>query len=167
MIEDKAAPFKGAAFFVRGAMDIIEEAQHRDIEAMADLLASLFEQEAEFEPNHARQVAGLRLILSEPQSGRLFVARQGEQVTGMVCLLFSVSTALGEPVCWLEDMVVHPESRGSGLGSKLLAHALAYAEQNGFGRVTLLTDHRNADAQRFYARHGFTLSDMTPMRRVF
>lgn len=142
----------------------IANAQEQDIEGMADLLLSLFDQEADFAPDRAKQVAGLRLIMAEPKTGQLFAARAQGKVVGMVSLLFTVSTALGKPVCWLEDMVVSKDARGQGLGSKLLNHAVAYAKDQGFGRITLLTDLANKDAQRFYARHGFSHSEMTPLR---
>jgi GNAT superfamily N-acetyltransferase len=147
-------------------MPIIDDAKDSDIEAMADLLVSLFNQEADFAPDRAKQVRGLTLILSNPEIGRLFVARADGRVVGMVSLLFTISTALGQRVCWLEDMVVANQARGKGLGSQLLAHAIDFAEANGLGRITLLTDKVNQQAQRFYVRHGFALSEMTPMRRI-
>ncbi len=147
-------------------MELIEKAKQDDIGAMADLLRALFDQEADFAPDRAKQTRGLTLILNAPETGQLFVARRNGEVVGMIGLLFTVSTALGSRVCWLEDMVVRPDCRGSGLGSRLLAHAIDYASSQGFGRITLLTDRVNANAQRFYARHGFTLSEMTPMRLI-
>lgn len=145
----------------------IRDATQEDVEGMADLLLSLFDQEADFKPDRAKQVRGIHLILDNPHSGNLFVAHDKGQVVGMVSLLFTISTALGQPVCWLEDMVVRSDQRGLGLGSKLLSHAANYAQARGYGRVTLLTDISNRGAQRFYERHGFVLSEMTPMRRVF
>lgn len=142
----------------------IVAAQEQDVDGMADLLLSLFDQEADFAPDRAKQLAGLRLIMAEPKTGQLFAARANGKVVGMVSLLFTVSTALGKPVCWLEDMVVSKDARGQGLGSTLLNHAIAFAKDKGYGRITLLTDLANKDAQRFYARHGFALSEMTPMR---
>jgi GNAT superfamily N-acetyltransferase len=79
-------------------------------------------------------------------------------------LLFTVSTAEGGPVCWLEDMVVRPDRRGSGLGSRLLGHALGYARAHDFSRITLLTDRDNEGAIRFYQRQGFQRSAMTVLR---
>jgi GNAT superfamily N-acetyltransferase len=82
----------------------------------------------------------------------------------MVGLLFTVSTALGARVAWLEDMVVAPEARGRGIGGALVDAALAQARAAGCRRVTLLTDADNADAHRFYRRHGFAASPMRPFR---
>jgi GNAT superfamily N-acetyltransferase len=94
----------------------------------------------------------------------VLVARQGGQVVGMVNLLFTVSTALGERVVLLEDMVLSPHVRGSGVGTRLLSDAIALVRDQGFKRITLLTDRSNESAQRFYSRHGFVISTMVPMR---
>ena len=142
----------------------IEPAQPSDLPQLVDLLQSLFAQEQEFTPAPAKQEAGLRLILTSPEIGILFVARIGEEVAGMVSLLFTVSTAEGCRVCWLEDMVVRPDRRGAGVGTALLRHAIDWARRHGFGRITLLTDTTNNDAIRFYARAGFAESPMTAMR---
>ena len=145
-------------------MERIESATAADIPQLVDLLTILFTQEADFHPDREKQTRGLRLIVEAPQRGRIFVARLGETIVSMVSLLFTISTAEGAPVCWLEDMVVRPEQRGQGLGSRLLQHALNYARASGLARITLLTDRTNTQAARFYQRHGFCGSEMTPLR---
>ena len=145
-------------------MVTIEPASSDDIPQLAELLSALFTQEADFRPDPARQVRGLRLIIEQPQVGRIFVARESGSIVGMVNLLFTVSTAEGGLVVLLEDLVVRPGHRGKGAGSALLRHAIDFAEANGFARITLLTDRVNEQAMRFYARHGFQLSAMVPMR---
>jgi len=82
----------------------------------------------------------------------------------MVTILFTVSTAEGDRAAWLEDMVVHPDCRGRGIGRRLLNHALAEAKMAGCTRITLLTDGENHRAMRFYSRAGFVRSAMTPFR---
>jgi GNAT superfamily N-acetyltransferase len=149
-------------------METIDTATLADVPQLADLLTMLFTQEADFTPDRAAQERGLRLVIASPAVGRVFVARAGGNegtVVGMVSLLFTVSTAAGAPACWLEDMVVHPDHRGGGLGSRLLDHAIAYAQAHGFARITLLTDRDNAGAIRFYTRHGFDTSHMIALRR--
>jgi len=135
-----------------------------DVPALAELLGLLFTAEADFAPDVDKQVRGLRMILDDPTRGVIFVARQEGRVVGMVSLLYSVSTAQGGPVCWLEDMVFRPECRSAGVGSQLLEYAIAQAQTRGLSRITLLTDCDNAGAIRFYQRHGFQPSAMTPLR---
>lgn len=145
---------------------LIERATAADIPALSDLLSILFSQEAEFTPNPEAQQRGLAQIIGDPGIGAVFVAKHGEQVIGMVNLLFTVSTALGERVALLEDMVVSPAVRGMGVGTKLLAEAISHSRAQGCKRITLLTDQSNVSARKFYENQGFVLSDMVPMRLI-
>jgi GNAT superfamily N-acetyltransferase len=142
----------------------ITPAKTSDIPALCDLLSILFSQEVEFKPNHEAQCRGLARIISNPEIGLIVVARQENQIIGMVNLLYTISTALGDRVAILEDMVVSPNARGSGVGSRLLEQAIQFARLNGCKRITLLTDRTNESAQRFYQKHGFGFSAMIPLR---
>lgn len=143
---------------------IMEKATAADIPALSDLLSVLFSQEAEFTPNAETQQRGLAQIIGNPEIGSVLVARQDGQIVGMVNLLFTISTALGERVALLEDMVVSPACRGAGVGTKLLSEAISFARVQGCTRITLLTDRSNEFAQGFYAKQGFLVSNMVPMR---
>jgi GNAT superfamily N-acetyltransferase len=144
----------------------IEQATLEDLPQLADLLYDLFTQEADFVPNRAKQLRGLRLILEQPNRGRIFVLRLNGVILGMINLLFTISTAEGGFVILLEDVVVHRDYRGQGYGDKLLQHAIEYAKKKDFLRITLLTDRLNEDGQRFFKSHGFFVSKMIPMRLV-
>jgi hypothetical protein len=80
----------------------ITPANASDIPALCELLALLFSQEADFKPDFDAQSRGLARIISNPEVGIILVARQGSQVLGMVNLLYTVSTALGDRVALLE-----------------------------------------------------------------
>jgi len=142
----------------------ISIAKESDIPELCELLNILFSQEAEFSPDYTAQARGLSLIIRNPQVGQIFIARMNSQTMGMVSLLYTVSTALGERVCLLEDMVVLPDGRGTGIGSRLVDTAIKFARDAGCKRITLLTDRSNVNAQRFYKNHGFKSSDMLPFR---
>ena len=142
----------------------LEFARPQDIPRLTELLGELFRQEKDFRPDPKKQSAGLRMILRDTKSGRLFVARSGGKVVGMVSLLFSISTAEGGPVAWLEDFVVDPAWRGKGIGAQLLRHVIAYARKQKLKRITLLTDWNNLNAVRIYQRESFCPSKMIPLR---
>ncbi|AGX87071.1 histone acetyltransferase-like protein [Candidatus Symbiobacter mobilis CR] len=142
----------------------IEQATAADITALSDLLSVLFSQEEEFTPNAQAQHLGLARIIGNPDIGVVLVARQGNHIVGMTNLLFTISTALGDKVALLEDMVVLPACRGTGIGTMLLSAAISFARMQGCQRITLLTDRCNAAAQWFYAKQGFVVSSMVPMR---
>jgi GNAT superfamily N-acetyltransferase len=145
-------------------MTRIQAAVLDDLPQLCELLAILFAQEADFQPDAAKQSAALKQIIEHPETGRILVLREDETIIGMVNLLFTVSTACGGKVALLEDMIVHPQNRNDGHGSKLLQAAIELAKREGCLRITLLTDRANDSAIRFYQRHGFTLSAMLPLR---
>jgi GNAT superfamily N-acetyltransferase len=142
----------------------VREARVADVGAMVELLGHLFRQEADFSPSAAKQRRAIDLLLAQPTLGRLFVLTRGTKVLGMVSLLFTVSTAEGGKAAWLEDLVVLPDQRGKGLGTRLLRGAIDWARRHSLTRITLLTDSDNLGARGLYLRHGFVASAMQPLR---
>ena len=76
-------------------------------------------------------------------------------VAGAVVGVIAVSTEQCES--WVEQLYVRPAHAGQGIGSKLLAHALAAAT----GVVRLSTFQQNAGSRRLYERHGFVAIKFT------
>lgn len=142
----------------------IHTAVSSDIPQLCMLLDTLFSQEAEFKPDSELQALGLGAIIEGDGIGDILIAKQSDQIIGMVNLLYTVSTALGSRVAILEDMVIAPQHRGLGVGSLLLNYAIDFAKQKGCKRITLLTDNDNEAAHRFYEQHGFTESSMVTYR---
>jgi len=145
-------------------MIAFEPAREADLPQLVELLGLLFDQEAEFRPDAAKQAAALKLLLSDPVRGRIYVARDGRRPVAMASLLFTISTAEGGKAAWLEDLVVHPDYRQQGTGQKMLAYVVSQARAEGVLRITLLTDMQNESAQALYRRAGFVGSPMRPMR---
>ena len=143
---------------------VIEPATEADLDELSEMLGELFAQEGDFRPDKEKQLRGLRLIFEQPSRGRVFVLRQNGAIVGMINLLFTISTAEGGFVILLEDLVVHKKYQGKGYGRRLLEHAIDFAKQKNFLRVTLLTDRPENVAQEFFRHHGFVESSMIPMR---
>ena len=143
---------------------VIEPATEADLDELSQMLGDLFAQEGDFRPDKEKQLRGLRLIFEQPSRGRVFVLRQNGAIVGMINLLFTISTAEGGFVIVLEDLVVHKKYQGKGYGRRLLEHAIDFAKQKNFLRVTLLTDRPENVAQEFFRHHGFVESSMIPMR---
>lgn len=57
---------------------------------------------------------------------------------------------------WVNQLYVHPDFQGRGIGSRLLAHAFADAE-----KLELWTFQANRPARNFYEKHGFTAIEET------
>ena len=142
----------------------IEPATIEDLPALTELLMELFATESDFRPNYNNQMRGLRLLLEQPNRGRIFILRSASKIIGMINLLFTISTAEGGFVILLEDLIIDHNFRGQGLGSELLKYAIDYAKQKNFLRITLLTDRVSESSLTFFEKHGFQRSTMVPMR---
>ncbi|MCF7849074.1 MAG: GNAT family N-acetyltransferase [Kiritimatiellales bacterium] len=139
---------------------IIRKATANDIPQMLELLWQLFSIEKDFEPNPVKQFQGLALLLASPNA-TAFVAECDEQVVGMCTVQILVSTAVGKVVGAVEDVVVNQHHRNEGIGSALLQTLEDWAAEQNLARLQLQADKHNAAALEFYARHGWTTTQLT------
>jgi len=144
----------------------VEPATIEDLPALTELVMDLLSSSGDFTPDQVLQERGLRLILEQPNRGRIFVVRNKDRIFGMANLLFTISTARGGFVILLEDVVIHPDHRGQGYGAMLVHYVMDFAKQKNFKRITLLTDRMSAESQEFFKKQGFEHSHMIPMRRI-
>ena len=144
----------------------VEPATIEDLPALTELVMDLMARSGDFTPDRTLQERGLRLVLEQPNRGRIFVVRNKDRIFGMVNLLFTISTARGGFVILMEDVVIHPDHRGQGYGAMLVDYVVDFAKRKNFKRITLLTDRMSAESQEFFRKQGFEHSSMIPMRRI-
>jgi GNAT superfamily N-acetyltransferase len=86
----------------------------------------------------------------EPQFGYLAeVAGRGE---GLVHIIFHRSGWSAAPACYLQDLYVNPDARGTQIGKALIDHAVRVAKAAGSAGVYWLTHETNTYAMRLYDR---------------
>jgi putative acetyltransferase len=56
----------------------------------------------------------------------------------------------------VKRMFVHPDHRGSGVSTAVLAEIETFAAARGWSRLVLETGDQQPDAIRFYTREGYT-----------
>lgn len=86
----------------------------------------------------------------EPVFGALAIA--GGTAIGMVHWIFHRSTWSDGPYCYLEDLYVVPEQRGTGAGRALIEHVYAAARAAGCSQTYWLTHETNKTAMQLYDR---------------
>ena len=74
------------------------------------------------------------------------------KLIGIVHYLFHRSTWTATNYCYLEDLFVDPDTRGSGAGRRLIEAVYAAAEAAGTTRVYWNTQHFNTRARVLYDR---------------
>ncbi|MEL6457669.1 MAG: GNAT family N-acetyltransferase [Cyanobacteria bacterium J06641_2] len=72
---------------------------------------------------------------------------------------FARATSDGVYRATIWDVVIHPDFRGTGLGSKLVETVLSHPRMNKVERVYLMTTHQ----QKFYEKIGFEQNSSTTM----
>ena len=133
---------------------VIEKATEQDLPHMAKLVGVLFAIEQDFEIDFDKQLSGItKLFLHEGTD--LLVARHEGAVVGMVTMQRLISSAEGDYVGQIEDLVVRDDYRKMGVGSRLINKMRFLAQEYGYKRIQLAADIDNDNALQFYARRGF------------
>jgi GNAT superfamily N-acetyltransferase len=84
---------------------------------------------------------------------RVTVAECGGEIVGLIVLDVSEGTFL------IENVAVHPDHRGTGIGRTLLEHAEHAALDDGHGTVYLYTNERMTENLELYGRIGYVEYD--------
>jgi ribosomal protein S18 acetylase RimI-like enzyme len=116
----------------------------------------------------ASLVEALRRSLNEPgatgedyvatylgaPANHILVAERSGRVLGMLSYSHRPSLYHAADCCTIEELVVAPEARGQGVGSRLLEEVLRQAEAAGCAEVSVSALADNSGALAFYRRHG-------------
>lgn len=95
-----------------------------------------------------------RLLGDDPQDYNGLVAEQDGKLVGLTHYLFHRHGWSVENTCYLQDLYATPESRGMGVGRKLIEGVYAAADAAGVPSVYWLTQDFNAEARKLYDRIG-------------
>lgn len=87
------------------------------------------------------------------------IAESNGTPAGFALYFFNYSTWLGRPGLYLEDLFVHPEFRGLGIGKALLQRVAAIAIEKGCLRLQWEVLDWNTPAIDFYAAMGAEFLD--------
>lgn len=106
-------------------------------------------------PLDRRYGAAFENMAADPNQ-LLLVAVADETVVG--CLQLTFIPGLSRLGMWrgqIESVRIADGQRGSGLGRRMIEHAIGLCRERGCGLVQLTSDKSRADAIRFYEQLGF------------
>ena len=142
-------------------MDIsLRTAVTEDIDAMVALMMGGrldADADPDAESGHRDEyTVALEEIDRDPSATVIVAVNHGVDVVGMLQLItFRHLQHRGGRCAQIESMHVRHDLRYSGIGGKLLDHAVEFARESGCYRIQLTSDEQRRDAHRFYERHGF------------
>jgi DNA-binding MarR family transcriptional regulator/GNAT superfamily N-acetyltransferase len=116
--------------------------------------------DATFEALVARVVADFGERADGRRQAAWIAELDGERVGCIFC------TASDAPdTAQLRLLLVEPQSRGAGVGTRLVEECLRFARRAGYRRIMLWTTDVQANARRIYQRQGFELDVREPQTR--
>lgn len=134
------------------------------MDSLVSLLKILFSIEEDFIFNEDFQRQGLQLML-DSNHGCVLVAENKGQVIGMCSGQLTVSTAEGCQSLLVEDVVVHEDFRGKGIGRQLMDAIARWGKEHGASRLQLLADRNNGPALQFYKKIGWQGTELICLRK--
>lgn len=106
-------------------------------------------------PLNAESRQRLMAGLIEHPTSLVFLAFQSEHPVGVAVCFVGFSTFKAKPLMNVHDLAVVPETRGQGVGRRLLKAVQSKAEQLGCCKVTLEVREDNQPARGLYHSQGF------------
>ena len=97
----------------------------------------------------------LSLFLARPEIGFVWMAFDGAHAVGACVVCRAISTSRGSFVAKLDDVTVHPQWQGKGVGGAMLTQLRDHLREEGMTRIDCGCHRDNAGAWRFYERLGF------------
>lgn len=95
-------------------------------------------------------------LFGESRAAEVLLAEVSGTAVGFALFFRSYSTFLGKPGLYLEDLFVHPDQRGRGVGLALMSALARIATQRHYGRFEWSVLAWNQPSLEFYAALGAT-----------
>lgn len=140
-------------------------ATEADLDGVVPLLEAQM-REHEIEPSPTLRNV-LERVISEPQWGMVLVAEESPDggamapmsLVGVSYTAAHWSVEYGGQIGWLEELFVHPDSRGRGVGGALLREGEVYARRWGWKALQLEVVSGHERVVSLYQRCGFLILD--------
>ena len=101
------------------------------------------------------QAAWDRLFAAVPSASVFLFSLGGRPVGTYTLFVLPLLAHKGAPEAIVEDVAVHPEAQGQGVGRSMMEHARSLAREAGCYKLALSSNQRRAAAHAFYERLGF------------
>ena len=130
---------------------MIRSAGPADLDSVAALLCAFRDWWGSPTPSDETFRVAAEQLLRDPNTEFLLAGS-----SGLAQLRFRLSAWTGVEDCWLEDVYVADDARGTGLGRALVEAAMERARARGCRRAELDVNESNTAALALYASFGFS-----------
>ena len=106
----------------------------------------------------------LRVLLADDAT---FAIVAGTPPVAVALVTLRTNVWYAGQVALLDEMYVLPDLRGQGIGSAVMDQFVSMSPARGVELIEINVDEGDVDAQRFYARHGFSATEPGSTERAF
>jgi ribosomal protein S18 acetylase RimI-like enzyme len=133
-----------------------------DLDTVAELLSAFRDWWGSSTPSDETFRSTAEVLLRDPSTEYLLAGS-----SGLAQLRYRLSVWTGVEDCWLEDLYVRDDARGTGLGRALVEACFERARARGCRRIELDVNESNAAASALYESCGFSVEPKPPGRTLF
>ncbi|MBI3939448.1 MAG: GNAT family N-acetyltransferase [Acidobacteria bacterium] len=144
----------------------IRKATEDDVGLILAFVRELAEYERLSHEVVADETALRRSLFGTPCYAEVLIGEYNDQPVAFALFFHNLSTFLGRPGIYLEDLYVKPDFRGKGIGRKMLVHLANLAIGRGCGRLEWSVLDWNEPAIRFYKGLGAVPMDQWTVFRL-
>ncbi|MBL0728863.1 GNAT family N-acetyltransferase [Piscinibacter sp. HJYY11] len=133
----------------------VREARRTDIRTLIDLYTA-----AGLDTRGAHDETEMRMNWDRMRTAapgvRVFIfSLAGLPVGTYTLFILPLLAHSGAPEAVVEDVAVHPEAQGQGIGRRMMEHARELAREAGCYKLALSSNQKRVEAHAFYERLGF------------
>lgn len=107
--------------------------------------------------NNEIKTLDLEELLEGSNPTLVIYAQKQDEIVGMASMAFY--KVLSGHKGWIEDVVVHSDHRGKGIGKKMMQALIEEGKQRSLDEVLLFTSHHRLPAIQLYTGLGFRKKD--------
>lgn len=137
-----------------------------DTDELLPLMRAFYAEE-EYPFDEARTERVLRVMLSNPLFGAVWVFRVDGRAVGYLVVTHGYSLEFGGRDAFVDELYMIPEVRGRGFGAQALRIAEEHCCREGIGALHLEVERENPRARALYERSGYKAHDRYLMTRWF
>jgi GNAT superfamily N-acetyltransferase len=115
-------------------------------------------------PGPALLAERLRVLLAGTET---FAILAGTPSVALALVTLRPNVWYAGRVALLDELYVVPELRSQGIGSAIIDELKSTCRARGVELIEINVDEGDVDAQRFYARHGFSSTEANSTERAF
>jgi GNAT superfamily N-acetyltransferase len=134
-------------------------ATHDDLPAVVTAVRDLLMELGSAPPDASAMEEAARTLIDDPQAGALLVARDGEELVGVLGASWQIALHVPGRYALIQDLWVHRAWRGRSVGRELLAALFALAREQGVARAEVGLPRERFQGIRateaFYVHNGF------------